>query len=86
MRLKDKNSDYRNALITELAERGIATNVHYKPLPMHTAYKNLGFDMKQYPWAYTMYKNEITLPLHTCLSDEEVDYMTKQIQEILGKN
>lgn len=85
MRLKDKNSDYRNALITELAERGIATNVHYKPLPMHTAYKKLGFDMKQYPWAYTMYKNEITLPLHTCLSDEEVDYMTKQIQEILGK-
>ena len=85
MRLKDKSSDYRNALITELAECGIATNVHYKPLPMHTAYKNLGFDMKQYPWAYTMYKNEITLPLHTCLSDEEVDYMTKQIQEILGK-
>ena len=85
MRLKDKNSDYRNALITELAERGIATNVHYKPLPMHTAYKKMGFDMKQYPWAYTMYKNEITLPLHTCLSNEEVDYMIKNIQAILGR-
>lgn len=85
MRLKDKNSDYRNALITELAERGIVTNVHYKPLPMHTAYKNLGFDMKQYPWAYTMYKNEITLPLYTCLSDEEVDYIIKNIQEIMQR-
>ncbi|GFZ23037.1 capsular polysaccharide biosynthesis protein [Lacrimispora indolis] len=85
MRLKNKNSDYRNALITELAERGIVTNVHYKPLPMHTAYKNLGFDMKQYPWAYTMYKNEITLPLHTCLSDEEVDYIIKNIQEIMQR-
>lgn len=85
MRLKDKNSDYRNTLIIELAERGIATNVHYKPLPLHTAYKKLGFDMKQYPWAYTMYKNEVTLPLHTCLSDEEVDYITKHIQAILGR-
>lgn len=83
MRLKDKNSDYRNALITELAERGIVTNVHYKPLPMHTAYKNLGFDMKQYPWAYTMYKNEITLPLHTCLSDEEIKYTINTVSEML---
>ncbi|MDO5047841.1 MAG: DegT/DnrJ/EryC1/StrS family aminotransferase [Anaerococcus sp.] len=65
----------RNNFITKIAEAGIATNVHYKPLPMMTAYKNLGFDIKDYLNAYTFYKNEVTLPLHTRLKDEEIDYI-----------
>lgn len=65
----------RNALITAMAEDGVACNVHYKPLPMHTAYKKLGFDIKDYPNSYNMYKNEITLPLHTRLSDEDLAYV-----------
>lgn len=65
----------RNAVIVEMAKRGVATNVHYKPLPMHTAYKNLGFDIKNFPKSYNRYKNEITLPLHTLLSDSEVGYI-----------
>ena len=64
-----------------MAERGIATNVHYKPLPMLTAYKNLGFDIKDYPNAFEMYDNEITLPLHTKLSDEEVEYVIQNFRE-----
>lgn len=75
VRLLGKDVEYRNALITKMAEAGVATNVHYKPLPMMTAYKNLGFDIKDYPNAYEMYHNEITLPLHTCLTDEEVGYV-----------
>ena len=67
--------EQRNEIIIKMAERGIACNVHYKPLPMHTAYKNLGFDIKDYPNAYEKFANEITLPLHTCLSDEDVDYI-----------
>ena len=63
----------RNEIITKMAEKEIATNVHYKPLPMHTAYKNLGFDIKDYPNAYENYKSEITLPLHTLLTDEQVE-------------
>ncbi len=65
----------RNELIIKLAEEGIATNVHFKPLPMHTAYKKLGFDIKDFPNSFEMYKNEITLPLHTLLTDEQVDYV-----------
>ena len=65
----------RNEIIIKMAERGIACNVHYKPLPMHTAYKNLGFDIKDYPNAYLQFVNEISLPLHTCLTDEEVEYL-----------
>ena len=65
----------RNEIIVKMAEGGIACNVHYKPLPMFTAYKNLGFDIKDYPHAFEMYKNEITLPLHTLLSNEEVKYV-----------
>lgn len=65
----------RNSLILKLAEMGIATNVHYKPLPMHTAYKNLGFNIIDYPNSYKQYKNEITLPLHTCLTEEQVEYV-----------
>ena len=66
-----------------MAERGIACNVHYKPLPMHTAYKNLGFDIKDYPNAYAHFANEITLPLHTRLTDEEIEYVVKNYVEIL---
>ena len=64
-----------------MAEKGISTNVHYKPLPMHTAYRNLGFRMKNYPNAFKMYKNEISLPLHTLLKEEEINYMIKIISE-----
>lgn len=73
----------RNMLIEEMAKLGIATNVHYKPLPMMTAYKNMGFDIKSYRNAYDMYKNEITLPLHTKLSDEEVEYVIDSIKRLL---
>lgn len=75
VRFLDKGEDYRNAFINKMAELGVACNVHYKPLPLLTAYKNLGFDIKDYPNAYNMYHNEVTLPLHTNLSDEDVDYI-----------
>jgi dTDP-4-amino-4,6-dideoxygalactose transaminase len=75
VRLIGKDEKYRNKVIEKMAEKGIATNVHYKPLPMLTAYKKLGFDIKDYPNAYEMYKNEITLPLHTLLTDEQVKYV-----------
>lgn len=83
MRLIGKNEEERNNLINKLAEQGITANVHYKPLPMMTAYKNLGYDIKDYPNAYDMYKNEITLPLHTLLTDEEVEYIIKKVKEEL---
>ena len=73
----------RREIIVKMAEAGIACNVHYKPLPMHTAYKNLGFDIKDYPNAYNHYVNEITLPLHTNLTDEQVDHIIKNYKEIL---
>ena len=73
----------RNDIIIKMAERGIATNVHYKPLPMHTAYKNLGFDIADYPNAYAHFANEITLPLHTNLTDEQVEYVIENYLEIL---
>ncbi len=73
----------RNEIIIKMAERGVACNVHYKPLPMHTAYKNLGFDIKDYPNAYAHFANEITLPLHTRLTDEEIDYVADNYKEIL---
>ncbi|MBQ7374237.1 MAG: DegT/DnrJ/EryC1/StrS family aminotransferase [Clostridia bacterium] len=81
------NVDYeiRGKIIEDMAERGIACNVHYKPLPMHTAYKELGFDIKDYPNAHAFYVNEITLPLHTCLTDEEVDYVIKNYCEVVKK-
>ena len=75
--------EQRNEIIIKMAERGVACNVHYKPLPMHTAYKNLGFDIKDYPHAYAHFANEITLPLHTCLSDEDVAYVIEQYTEVL---
>ena len=75
--------EQRNEIIIKMAEQGVACNVHYKPLPMHTAYKNLGFDIKIYPYAYNNFVNEISLPLHTCLTDEEVDNVIEKYTEIL---
>ena len=75
--------EQRNEIIIKMAECGVACNVHYKPLPMHTAYKNLGFDITDYPNAYAHFANEITLPLHTCLTDEDVDYVIKQYTDVL---
>lgn len=83
IRLLGKDVEYRNEVIIKMAKRGIATNVHYKPLPMMTAYKNLGFDIKDFPNAFEMYKNEITLPLHTLLTNEEVKYVVNNIKNIL---
>ncbi len=73
----------RREIILKMAEEGVACNVHYKPLPMHTAYKELGFDIKDYPNAYGRYENAITLPLHTCLKDEEVDYIIEKFVGIV---
>lgn len=75
--------EQRNEIIIKMAERGVACNVHYKPLPMHTAYKKLGFDIKDYPNAYRNFENEITLPLHTCLTDDEVNYVIESFCEIV---
>lgn len=74
----------RNEIVDKLAEMGVPTNVHYKPLAMMTAYKDLGYDIKDYPNAYDMYKNEITLPLNTVLTDEQVEYVIKCVKEVLG--
>ena len=70
-----------NHIIEKMAEEGIATNVHYKPLPLLTAYKNLGFRIEDYPNAYRQFENEITLPLHTLLTDEDVEYVTAKYVE-----
>ena len=75
--------DQRNEIIIKLAEYGVACNVHFKPLPMHTAYKNLGFNIANYPNAYAYFKNEITLPLHTSLTDEDVEYVIERYTEAL---
>lgn len=82
-RIPNITVEQRNEIIIKMAERGVACNVHYKPLPMHTAYKNLGFDIKDYPNAYDHFANEITLPLHTCLTDEDVKYVIEQYTEVL---
>lgn len=85
MRIPGITEQERNQMIVDLAECGVATNVHYKPLPMMTAYQQLGFSIEDYPNAYHQYSNEITLPLHTCLSDEDVDYVIKQVQVVFSK-
>ena len=82
VRLLGRGEEDRNELITKMAEAGVATNVHYKPLPMHTAYKNLGFDIKDFPNSYDMYHNEITLPLHTLLTDEQVEYVISRFNSL----
>lgn len=76
-------AEQRNEIIIKMAELGVATNVHYKPLPMHTAYKNLGFDIKDFPNAYAQFANEITLPLHTSLTDEQVEYVIECYVKVL---
>lgn len=86
VRLLGKTREEANRVIEQMAERGIATNVHYKPLPMMTAYKSLGFDIKDYPNAYHLFENEITLPLHTCLTDEQVDYVITNFVDIIQKS
>lgn len=83
VRLLGKSREETNRVIEQMAERGIATNVHYKPLPMMTAYKALGFDIKNYPNAYHLFENEVTLPLHTRLTDEDVDYVITNFVEIV---
>lgn len=85
VRLLGRDVADRNAVIERMAERGIACNVHYKPLPMMTAYKALGFDIADYPHAYDQYRNEITLPLHTRLSDEDVAYVIGNFVEIVSQ-
>lgn len=85
VRLLGEDVEYRNAVIERMAECGIACNVHYKPLPMMTAYKNLGFDIVDYPNAYNQYHNEITLPLHTSLTDEDVEYVISNFVDIIPK-
>ena len=82
-RIPDITQDMRNEIIIKMAEAGVACNVHYKPLPMLTAYKQLGFDIKDYPNAYRRFENEITLPLHTRLTDEEIDYVIDQYIRIV---
>ena len=84
-RLKDITLEERNEIIIKMEEAGISTNVHYKPLPLLTAYKNLGFDIKDYPNAYQLFENEISLPIYSTLSDEEVDYICRNLLEILEK-
>lgn len=81
--LNDKDAEQRNKFIEKMAGLGVATNVHYKPLPMHTGYKKLGFKIEDYPNAYEQFKNVVTLPLHTCLSDEDVDYVIECVKECL---
>ena len=83
VRLNGRDEQFRNDFIVKMAEREIATNVHYKPLPMHTAYKKLGFDIKDYPNAFAMYRNEVTLPLHTLLTDEQVEFLLETFAQLL---
>lgn len=82
-RIPGASDEQRREIIIKLAERGIATNVHYKPLPMMTAYKAIGWDIKDFPNAYNYYANLITLPLHTRLSDEDVDYIIENFKEVV---
>lgn len=82
-RIPNFSVEQRNDFIIKMAEKGVACNVHYKPLPMHTAYKKLGFDIKDYPNAYKRFENEVSLPLHTCLTDEQVEYIIKCYKEVL---
>ncbi|MDR0514150.1 MAG: DegT/DnrJ/EryC1/StrS family aminotransferase [Coriobacteriaceae bacterium] len=83
VRLNGKDEAFRNAVIGLLAERGVASNVHYKPLPLLSAYQGLGFAMDDFPHAYAQYRNEISLPLHTLLSDEDVDYVVASLRQAI---
>lgn len=83
IRLKNTSEEERNRVIEKLAEVGIATNVHFQPLPLFTAYRNLGFDIKEYPNAYEMYKNEVSLPIHNFVSKEDVEYICEYIKKLI---
>ena len=85
VRLLGKTREETNRVIELMAERGIATNVHYKPLPMMTAYRKLGFDIKDFPNAYRMFENEITLPLNTKMTIEDLEYVIENFVDILSK-
>ena len=85
LRLTDCSEAQRNEAIVRMAEAGISCNVHFKPLPMHSAYKKLGFRIEDYPNAYRQFANEITLPLHTLLTDEQVDYVASSMKDILSR-
>lgn len=84
-RLDDYDENKRNGFIFKMAEQGITTNVHYKPLPMHTAYRQLGFHIIDFPQAFAQYENEVTLPLHTCLTDEQLEYVIAVLETLLRK-
>lgn len=86
VRLNGKKREECNQIIQEMAEAGIAVNVHYKPLPLLTAYKNIGFAIEDFPNAYKVYENEITLPLHTCLTDEQQEYVIDTFQKLLREH
>ena len=83
-RLNGKNREECSRIIDEMAEHDVAANVHYKPLPMMTAYRNLGFDIADYPNAYAQYENEITLPLHTCMTDDQQEYVIEVFRRFAG--
>ncbi len=83
VRLLGHDDQFRNAVITEMARRDIACNVHYKPLPMMTAYRNMGFQIADYPHAYEMFRNEVTLPLHTKLTDEQAAYVISNFKSVI---
>lgn len=83
--LDGKSMEFRNALITAMAEEGVSTNVHYKPLPLHSAYQKLGFRGQDYPNAVGQFEHEISLPLHTCLTDEQVNYVIEKFHECYRK-
>ena len=84
-RIPGITAEERGEIIIKMAEEGVACNVHYKPLPMHTAYKNLGFDIADYPNAYARFANEISLPLHTCLKDDQIEYIIEKFVKIVGE-
>lgn len=83
VRLTGKSREFVNQVISKMAEAGVATNVHYKPLPLLSAYRNMGFDIKDYPNAFRMFENELTLPLHTCLTDAQAAYVTDTFKKVL---
>ena len=85
VRLNGHDAEVRNYVIVKMAERGVATNVHFKPLPMMTAYKELGFDISNYPNAYRLFSNSITLPLYSRLTDDDAEYVISQFVDIISK-
>ena len=83
VRVSGISVEKRNLIMEKMATQGIATNVHYKPLPMMTAYKALGWDIKDFPNTYAYYENLFTLPLHTLLTDEDVEYVCKTLENVM---